>query len=134
MRTEEFDTPQIEALFELMVIAAAADDEIAKEEKEELFANFEALTAGRESLGSFESLFAKALGNLAVDGREARLTSVRERLVSPTAREAALVAAIRMFAVDGIVRTSEREAIMEIADALGIDTDHAADLVRDAGR
>ena len=134
MDAKDFDNAQFEALFELMVIAAAADDEIAKEEKEELFANFEALTAGKEGLGSFESSFAKALGNLAVDGRDARLASIKERLVSPTAREAALVAAIRVFAVDGIVRTSEREAILEIADALGIDSDHAADLVRDAAR
>jgi len=36
-------------------------------------------------------------------------------------------------AADGIIRTSERELILDVADALEIDRDEAADLVRDIG-
>ena len=38
--------------------------------------------------------------------------------------------AIQVTAADGIIRTSERELIMETADALEVDRDEAADLVR----
>ncbi len=130
MDPSDFDASQIDALFELMVIAAAADDEVGAEEKKELAENLEALTKGRLPAGGFEAAFAQALGLLAMEGRDARLVTVKQRLGGPERCEAALAAAIRVFAVDGVVRTSEREAILEIAEALGVDTDRAADLVR----
>jgi len=37
--------------------------------------------------------------------------------------------AIQVTAADGIIRTSERELIMDTAEALEIDRDEAADLV-----
>jgi len=46
----------------------------------------------------------------------------------------ALALAIQVAAVDGIIRTSERELIFDTADALGIDGDTAADMVRDLTR
>jgi tellurite resistance protein len=41
----------------------------------------------------------------------------------------ALSLAIQVTAADGIIRTSERELIMDTADALEIDRDEAANLV-----
>lgn len=134
MDAPEFDAAETDALFELLVIAAAADDEIGAEEKKALAEHLEALTVGKVSLGargrSFEASFADALGRLALDGREARLRAIAEALRTAERREAALATAIRVFAADGVVRTAEREAILEIAEALGVPTDRAADLVR----
>ena len=42
----------------------------------------------------------------------------------------ALSLAIQVTAADGIIRTSERELIMETAEALEIDPGEAADLVK----
>jgi hypothetical protein len=49
-------------------------------------------------------------------------------------REAALAMAIRLTAVDGIVRTAEREWILSAAEALEIDGDKAADMVARASK
>src|SRR4051794_25486155 len=46
-------------------------------------------------------------------------------------RKLGLSMAIRMLAADGILRTSEREFIVEMAQALGIDSGAAADLVKE---
>jgi tellurite resistance protein len=59
---------------------------------------------------------------------------VKERLPDLTARKLALSLAIQVTAADGVVRTSERELIMETAEALGIDGDTAADMVADLTR
>jgi tellurite resistance protein len=42
--------------------------------------------------------------------------------------------AIQVTAADGILRTSEREFILDLAEALDVDRDEAADLVRDITR
>jgi tellurite resistance protein len=47
------------------------------------------------------------------------------------ARKLALALAIQITAADGIIRTSERELILETAAALDVDGDTAADMVRD---
>ena len=65
------------------------------------------------------------------EGRSARLAAVKERLPDAAARKVALSLAIQVTAADGIIRTSERELILETAETLDIDRDEAADLVRD---
>lgn len=135
MDAPTFDAAETDAVFELLVIAAAADDEIGAEEKKALAETLEALTAGTLAPAgrSFEAAFADALGRLALDGREARLQAIARALPSAAQREAALTTALRVFAADGVVRTAEREAILEMAEALGVPTDRAADLVRAIG-
>ena len=66
--------------------------------------------------------------------RTALIESVKSRLPDEDARKAALGLAIVVTAADGIVRTSERELIMDLANAFAIDRDVAADLVRDITR
>ncbi len=69
--------------------------------------------------------------DLDASGRDARLAAVKARLPDQNARRLALSLAIQITAADGIVRTSERELIMDTAAALDIDGDTAADLVKD---
>ena len=75
------------------------------------------------------ALLDRAKADLAQSGREARLLAVKERLPDAGARKVALSLAIEVTAADGIIRTSERELILETAEALDIDRDQAADLV-----
>ncbi len=58
---------------------------------------------------------------------------MKAQLDTPGERKTALALAIRLVAADGIIRTSERELILDVADALEIDRNEAADLVRDIG-
>ena len=75
-----------------------------------------------------------ALAVLAAQGREKRIEAVKARLGDAEACKAALGLAISVAAADGIVRTSERELIFELAAGLDIDPDAAADLVKQITR
>ena len=95
-----FDQEKLEALVEIMVLAASADGEFQAEERERLEHALASLAPGR--LGS---------GHL----------------------RAPLELANQVMAADGLLRTSERELILEAAEALEIERDTAADMVRAAG-
>ncbi len=130
-KVSDLEDPKLEALVELMWIAANADDEVSDVERAELQRHVEGLTAGRFAGARVDALFAECAELLARDGREKRIAAVSARLEKPLHRELAIATAIRIFAIDGIVRTSEREMIMELAEALGIDGNVAADLVKE---
>lgn len=125
---------KIEALVEMMFLAAAADGELDPEEHEQFVKSAENLTSRQITGAELESLLARAKKDLDAQGRDARLAAVKERLPDLGARKLALSLAIQITAADGVVRTSERELIMDTAAALDIDGDSAADLVRDLTR
>jgi tellurite resistance protein len=120
---------KLEALVEMMFLAASADGDFSGVERAHFLKSVESLTDGRLNKPTLETLLDRAKSDLDASGREARLTAVKERLPDPGARKVALSLAIQVTAADGIIRTSERELIMETADALEIDRDEAADLV-----
>lgn len=122
---------KMEALVEMMYLAAAADGELGPEERAQFATNAEKLT-GRIIAGEkLQALLARAEQQLEASGRDARLAAVKERLPDHGARKLALSLAIQITAADGVVRTSERELIMDTAAALDISGDIAADMVRD---
>jgi uncharacterized tellurite resistance protein B-like protein len=125
---------KVEALVEMMFLAASADGELGKEERELFVKSAENLTSRLITGDKLEALLTRAKTQLDEAGRDARLTSVKERLPDLTARKLALSLAIQVTAADGMVRTSERELIMETAEALGIDGETAADMVADLTR
>ena len=120
---------KLEALVEMMYLAASADGEFSDVERSHFLDSVESLTSGRLARPQLEGLLSGAKQELAAHGRDARLHAVKERLPDAGARRVALSLAIQVTAADGIIRTSERELIMETADALEIDRDQAADLV-----
>jgi tellurite resistance protein len=136
---KELDGDQLEALVDTMVLAADADGELSDDEVTSLANSIAALAKGTEHEGA---LAGEALGaridevqaTVAGGERAALIESVKTRLPDSDARTAALGLAIVVTAADGIVRTSERELIMDLADAFAIDRDVAADLVRDITR
>lgn len=128
-----FSTPVLEAIVEMLFLAATADGEFSEEERVHFKTSVESLTDRAMSGPSFDRRMAEMEQALGADGLPARLAAVRARLPDERQRKVALQMAIRLTATDGIIRTSEREWILEAADALGIDGDTAADLVARAG-
>lgn len=120
---------KLEALVEMMFLAASADGDFSDVERAHFLKSVESLTSGRLDKSQLEGLLSGAKKELDIQGREARLGAVKERLPDAGARRVALSLAIQVTAADGIIRTSERELIMETAEALEIDRNEAANLV-----
>jgi uncharacterized tellurite resistance protein B-like protein len=121
--------PKLSAIIEVMFLAAYADGDFGEEERVHFFRSIESLTDRHVSGDTLEQLVERISKAVEAEGRAARLASVKERLTDPGSRKAALGLAIQITAADGIIRTSERELILEAAEALDIDRDEAADLV-----
>jgi tellurite resistance protein len=121
---------KLEALVEMMFLAASADGEFSAVEREHFVSSVESLTDSRLGKAALEAVLARAKADLDANGREARLAAVKERLLDRGARKVALSLAIQVAAADGIIRTSERELILQTAEALEIDPSEAADLVQ----
>jgi uncharacterized tellurite resistance protein B-like protein len=116
-----FDEPQLEALVELMFLAAFADGDFSNTEQRHFMSSVESLTDRRLPPGMLDELMGRLSTQLQRDGRAVRLTSVKARLVDPRSRKAALSLAIQVVAADGIIQPSERELVLDAADALEID-------------
>lgn len=125
---------RLEALVEVMLLAASADGDFSDVERAHFLKSVESLTDGRIAATRLEALVTEATAALEHEGRQARLVAVKARLPEPNARKVALSLAIQVTAADGIIRTSERELIAETAEALEIDPDVAADLVKQLSR
>jgi len=125
---------KIEALIEIMFLAATADGEMSAAEHERFVASAERLTSRLVAGEKLEALLARAKADLRAGDRSARLAAVKARLPDMEARKLALALAIQITAADGIIRTSERELILETAAALDVDGNTAADMVRDLTR
>lgn len=136
---EAIEPDQLEALIEVMYLAADADGELGAEERRELASSIARLSGGSrhgdeltsERLERWLERFARDLSG---QGREQRLSVLRERLGGPAVRKAAFGLSVQVSASDGIVRTSEREFLLDLATALDVDRDEAADLVRQMTR
>ena len=125
---------KLDALVEMMFLAASADGDFSDVERLHFLQSVESLTDGRLAKAALEGLLDRAKKDLDASGREARLSAVKERLPDVGARKVALALAIQVTAADGIIRTSERELIMDTAEALEIDRDEAANLVSKLSR
>ena len=123
--------PKLEALIEIMFLAASADGEFSDVEQQHFRKSIESLTNDRVAGDDLDTLLKRFKSDLEKEGRDARLKAVKERLPDEGARKVALSLAIQVTAADGIIRTSERELILEVADALDIDRNQAADLVKE---
>jgi len=120
---------KLEALVEAMYLAASADGEFSTAERAHFLKTAESLTDGRLATARLAQLVAEASEALEREGRQARLLSVKSRLPDAGSRRVALSLAIEVAAADGIVRTSERELILETAEVLEIPREEAANLV-----
>jgi tellurite resistance protein len=122
---------RLAALVEVMFLAASSDEEFSDIERQHFVQSVESLTDHRLSGSELAELLEKVQQELAASDRSSRLRAVKDRLPEPAARKVALALAIQVTAADGIIRTSERELILEAAEILDIDRDEAANFVRD---
>jgi tellurite resistance protein len=126
------DKDIVEALIETMFLAARSDDDFGEEERVHFAASVLSLTHNAVAGPALDDLIAHLGQDLATEGRPARLTAVKDRLKSNDLRILAFSLAIRVVAADGIIRTTERELLLDLAEALDLDRDAAADLVKRA--
>ena len=124
-----FDQPKLEALIETMYHAATADGDFSEPERAEFITNVATLTDRRLDESTLAALVKMIAARTGAETRTARLAAAKAVLDSERLRLIALELTIRIVAADGIVRTSERELLMEVAEAFDIDRDKAADLV-----
>ncbi|MBK8251442.1 MAG: TerB family tellurite resistance protein [Polyangiaceae bacterium] len=125
----DVEEPRLHALVELMFLAAAADGDFSGDERKEFQNSVESLTDRKINGETLDVLLNRIEKDHAGEGRQARIAHVRDALPSPELRKIGLEMAIRVMCADGIVRTSERELILDLADGLAIDPNIAADLV-----
>jgi tellurite resistance protein len=127
----DFGDEKVEALIEMMYLAATADGDLGAEERDHFVKAAADLTSRLVVGKELDAIIARVQARLDAEGRDARLSAVKARLPDDTTRRLALSLAIQITAADGVIRTSERELIFDTARALDIDGDAAADLVRD---
>lgn len=112
-----------------MFLAATADGEFSGDERQHFQQSVESLTDRKVKGDTLDKLLERIEQSHAGEGREARIAQVKEALPTPELRKVGLSMAIRVMIADGIVRTSERELILDLADGLEVDRNEAADLV-----
>ncbi|MEM1033846.1 MAG: tellurite resistance TerB family protein [Myxococcota bacterium] len=128
----------LDALVDTMALAAHADGEVSPEERAEMLRRFMELTRREDGTNASgvgvtatvpTERFDTTLRRVAEGDRAGVLAEVKSRLASREARKAALGLAVAVMTADGIVRTDEREVILELAEAFDLTGDEAADLV-----
>jgi uncharacterized tellurite resistance protein B-like protein len=127
------DPARLEALIEMMFLAVHADGEFDDRERNAFATQVRALSDGKVAGDAFKTLMGRIEKQVASDGRTGRIAALKVAFPDADARKEALALVIRMVAADGVIRTSERELILEVAEGLEIDGDVAADLVRASG-
>lgn len=125
---KKLDEPTLEALIEMMFLAVHADDEFSDAERAAFAGQVAELSAGRIAGERFRTL-ATRIEKDSAQGRPARLEALKKVFTDPALALGALGLVVRMVAADGVIRTAERELILEVAEGLGIEGDVAADLV-----
>jgi tellurite resistance protein len=121
---------QIDALIEVMTLAASCDGELSPAELGQLKKSLTEVDELWLSHADVEGRVAAAQQRIAQASRAVRLRMLKSALPKGPVRQAALELALHVVAADGIIRTSERDLILETAEILEIDRDTAADLVR----
>jgi len=121
---------QIDSLVELMLLAASADGELSVEEIDQLQKCLLEVDELWLTHIDLEKRLSAAQARLHGAERSERLKVVKQSLDSLDVRKAGLELAIRVMAADEIIRTSERELILETAETLDVDREIAADMVK----
>lgn len=125
----DVEEPRLHAFVELMFLAATADGEFSGDERSSFQDSVESLTDRKIRGESLDALMERIEKSHAGEGREARIAHVKEALPSHELRKIGLEMAVRVMCADGVVRTSEHELILDLADGLEIDRDEVADIV-----
>jgi tellurite resistance protein len=122
--------PQIDALVEVMTLAASADGELSDSELAQLKKSLVEVDELWLSQTDIEGRVAAAKERISLASRSARLHMLKSELPKGALRQAALELAMHVVAADGMVRTAERDLILETAETLEVDRDITANLMQ----
>ena len=132
--SDELGSPKVEALVEAMFLAATADGDFASEESMQFSATIGALTDRKLDPDAIYRLVGELTLKLQGEGRQARMSSIAQRLPEGKPRETALILAAAISKSDGEVKSVENDFIADLAEALGIEQGRAVDLVQKVQR
>jgi tellurite resistance protein len=125
----DLDISKLEALVEVMYLAAFADGRFSEIERAHFGRSVDRLTEGRLSPVQFEKTLVDLQERLSESGRGPCIESIRERLDDPRLRWLAVMLAADMTAADGLIYASERDVLLELALALDVEQQEAEELV-----
>lgn len=120
---------ELEALVEVMYLAAFADGEFSDIERAHFSRSVDRLTEGRMTSALFDGVLERLRERLDTAGRDACIDAIRARLTEPRHRWLAVLLAADITAADGVIHASERQILFDLAAALDVDQHEAAELV-----
>jgi tellurite resistance protein len=125
----DLSAAHLEALVETMYLVAFADGEYADAERAHFERCVQALTDGRMSGDSFAHVVDRVVGQLAGEGHDVCVESLKRRLDDPRLRQVALILATDMAAADGKLHDAERSLILSLADAFDMPPDSTREVL-----
>ncbi len=126
------DEPKIEALVEIMYLAAYADGDFAPEERTHFARSVQSLTDRKVTPEVLENIVTRLNADRKATGTAALIERARLQLGSPAACHVALNLAIGVIVSDGKVTASERAMLNEIGAALGVERATTERMLREA--
>lgn len=115
------DEPKLEALIEIMYLAAYADGSFAPEERAHFSRSVQSLTDRKVTPDMLDQVVARLDAARKAAGAAALIAGARATLGSPAACRVALSLAVGVIMADGKVTDSERSMLFEIGSALGFE-------------
>lgn len=133
---------ELEAAIEAMYLMAAADGEVANDELIQLTASIQAILEASEADGGsrmelglpllrLDRELARFKEGLEIDGIDARIQSVGERLTTDEGRALAYRLAVAVAFIDDFVADAENHALAQLAHALGFSEDRTLELMKE---
>lgn len=126
---ESLTDPEIDALVEIMLLAACSDGSLDYVEVSVLKQSMRRVDEHWLSHVDLNERIERAKGRIAEESREIRLAKLRTMLPWPEQRLLALKLAARIVTADGQVQPSERELMLQAAEALGVRSELAKELI-----
>lgn len=120
---------KIEALLEMMFLAAYADGEVSEVERSEFRSQILVGTEGQLQVAIVEMILRQVETSFAQESREDRLAAIRQRVPEERMRRALLDVAARIIRVDGKLHVDEVTFLSRAAEALELDPAIARELL-----
>ena len=131
MSLASLELNKLEAVIELMMLAAYADGHVSDVEREALRAQIVEGTKGQVRHETVIEIVDAVERGLAHETREERLGSIKRRLTDPRMRRAALVHVAKILFADARLRVDEVAFMLRAATALEVDPEEATTILRE---
>lgn len=126
----DLELPRLEAVLELMFLAAYADGSVTPPERAVFRDHMTKATRGMVSAETIDAMIDGVGTALLDEGREHRLESIRKRLPDMRMRMSALDIAVQVMRADDVVHPTESGFLLRAAAALEIPADVALERLR----